>query len=173
MSLCATRPRLAMTNVEPVLVATVGSQKSSQEESCMEMLPFLLCVAPVVAKPQGVVRSTSPVVSELWGFAIHGLPWLRRWAVGTGEREPFSPKAKARGASSGRSQPGNAAFEFPSVGWRGSAHWYAAYCTIFLLILQTHHFLHLIICFKDQKSESVVFAPVAERKTWGPPKSLL
>ncbi|XP_033920708.1 storkhead-box protein 1-like [Melopsittacus undulatus] len=33
--------------------------------------------------------------------------------------------------------------------------------------------LHLIICFKDQKSESVEFASVAEIKTWGPPKSLL
>lgn len=141
-----------MTNTELDSVVTCDLQK---------MLPLLLCVVMVLAKSQGPGGRTC-----LWFQNNENLPSMvwPGWEVGTADREPFSLKGKARVALSRRSQPGNAAFEFSIMGWRGSVHWYAAYCTIFLLLLQMHQFLHLIICFKEQKSESVEFAlPMKEK----------
>lgn len=103
-------------------------------------------------------------------FTIHSLTLLRRLAVGIGGGETFLLTAQAR--VYWVEDPSLEMLGLNSLlhGWMGSVHWYAVYCMIFPL--QTHHFLQLIICFKDQKSESVVFAPVTKRKTQGPPTSL-
>lgn len=155
-------------NVKLFFVATEGSWVTGDDTH--GDVSFLLQVTQVVSDSKGPKGSVLAVVSEQLRLAIHSLTSLRSWAVWIGDREPFELKAWAWVYWVKDPSLEVLGFNSPLWGWMGSVHWYAADCTIFLV--QTHHFLHLIICFKDQKSESVVFAPDTERKTWGPPKSL-
>lgn len=86
-SLFAARPCLALpvTNTEPVSVATGGSQKSSQE-SRVEMLPFLLCVAPGrrVPRARGKYRACALRALRFWHprFDLAEKVGSRHWRQG-------------------------------------------------------------------------------------------